>query len=259
MTRYKRIIPYLLVLGIAFIFLLARLPFIFSLKVGTVDNSKPFIRILNFPFAEFKKLLLYHATYTQNILLQAENANMKNRLVMIEELKTENERLRRLFNFKRDLGFSLIVAKVIAKDPSNWSSSLIIDKGKDDDIEPEMCVVTEAGLAGKILEVGSTTSKVMLINDPNSSVSSLIQRSREHGVTSGTITGQLRLHFLPLNSDVKPADIIITSGLGGIYPKGLVIGKVMEVDNDMEGLSKSCIVKPAVRLASLEEVLIISK
>ncbi|MDP3143672.1 MAG: rod shape-determining protein MreC [Candidatus Omnitrophota bacterium] len=229
------------------------------MKVGTVDNSKPFIKIFNFPFVEFKKLLLYHATYTQNVILKAENSRTKNRMVEIEELRTENERLRRLFNFKRDSGLSLIVAKVIAKDPSNWTSSLIIDKGRDNGIQPGMCVVTEAGLAGKILEAGSTTSKVMLINDSNSSVSSLIQRSREYGVTSGTITGQLRLHFLPLNSDVKTADIIITSGMGGIYPKGLVIGKVAEVDNDIEGLSKSCIVKPAVRLASLEEVLIISR
>ena len=124
-------------------------------------------------------------------------------------------------------------------------------------IQPNMVVVTEAGLVGKVVEVGNFTSKVLLINDTTSSVASLIQRSREQGVTSGTITGGCIMHFLPANSDAQVSDIVITSGLGEVYPKGLVIGKVVKVYKDPGGLSKICQVKPAVNLSTLEEVLVV--
>lgn len=256
-TRYKKIIPYLAVLGIAAIFLLVKFAFLSPVKTNLVDASRLPLQIINFPFQEAKKILTYHFTYQQNLILKSENAVLKNKLVEMEELRQENERLKKLFNFKRDSVSSLMVAKVIGRDPTNWSSSVIVDKGKNQGIQTNWCVVTEAGLVGKVAEVGVATAKIMLINDPNSSVASLIQRSREQGITSGTITGQCRLHFLPANSDVQVSDIIITSGLGGIYPKGLVVGKVIEVENDGGGLSKSCRVKPAVNLSSLEEVLII--
>lgn len=259
MTRYKKILPYFLVFAIAIIFLLVRIPFISSSQTRTVDSSKLILKILNFPFQEIKKILSYHSTYNRNLILKSENLSLKNKLVELEELRQENDRLKKLLNFKREAAASLVVAKIVSRDPSNWSSSVIIDKGSNYGIQENMCVVTELGLVGKVAEVGDSTSKIILINDPNSGVAALVQRSREQGIVSGTITGQLRFHFLPLNSDVKVSDMVITSGLGGIYPKGLIVGKVTEIGEEADGLSKSCLVKPAVRLSGIEEVLIITK
>lgn len=256
MLRYKRLLPYLSVISLAIVLLLARFPVVSSLKKPTVDGSKIFLKILNYPFQELKKILFYHSAYNQNLALREESAQLKNKLVELEELRQENDRLKKLFNFKHDSNFTLIVSQVIGRDSVNWLASLIIDKGKENGVQNGMCVITDAGLVGKIVEVGSFYSKVMLINDPNSSVSSLIQRSREQGITSGTVTGELRLHFLPVNSDVKVGDLAITSGLGGVYPKGLVVGKVTEVGEEADGLSKSCLLVPAVKLSRLEEVLI---
>jgi rod shape-determining protein MreC len=258
-TRYKKIIPYALVLGVAIIFLLVRFAFLSSAKTNLVDLSSLPLKIINFPIQELKKILSYHFTYNQNLILRSENAALMNKLVELEEFRQENERLKNLFNFKRDSNYSFIVARVIGRDPTNWSSSVIIDRGQRHGIQANMCCVTEAGVVGKVLEAGEVTSKVMLINDPNSSVASLIQRSREQGIISGTITGQCRLHFLPGNSDVKASDIIITSGLGGVYPKGLVIGRVVEIEDETGGLSRSCRVKPAANLSGLEEILIMSR
>lgn len=257
MIRYKKFLPYLLSLVIVAAFVLFKIRPFSNLQSGVVETSSPVLRIITFPVKEFKKILTYHTTYNRYGRLNQEVSALKSRLIKMEELEAENERLNKLLSFKRDSQYALLSAKVLSRDPANWSSSIIIDKGKNSGVRVNMCVVTEAGLAGKVIEAGNTTSKVMLINDPNSSVASLVQRSREQGITSGTITGNCILHFLPAKSDIQIGDVIITSGLGGVYPKGLIIGQVAAVEEDPSGLYKNCLVRPQAKLSSLEEVLVL--
>jgi len=258
-VRYKKILPLILTLAIAVILLVAKFPIFSRAKTPLVDSVSLGLKILNFPFQEIKKLVFYHSNYNRSLLLKSENARLTNQMVELDELRQENDRLKSLFSFKSGSDYSLVVAQVIGKDSSNWSSSVIVDKGRNSGVESGRCVVTDAGLAGKVVEVGNATSKIMLISDPNSSVAALIQRSREQGIVSGTITGQLRLHFLAVDSDIKAGDTVITSGLGGIYPKGLVVGRIIEIGVDKGGLSKSCLVVPTVKLSKLEEVLIMAR
>ena len=152
-----------------------------------------------------------------------------------------------------------VVARVIARDSSNWVSAVVIDKGKKDKIQADMPVITESGLVGKVSEVGVSTSKIILISDPNLNIPSLIQRSREEGIISGTILGACKMRYISLDSDVKIGDKVITSGLGNVFPKGVLIGELSEIKDDPSGLMKLCLVDPSVNLLKIEEVLVIIK
>jgi len=120
-----------------------------------------------------------------------------------------------------------------------------------------MVAITYLGLAGRVVETTDTTSKIMLINDPNLSVSCIVQRSRQEGLVSGSLGSFLIMRYLPKEADIKVSDVILTSGLTNLYPKGLLVGTVAEVGEELSGLARYAIIKPAVELYNIEEVLII--
>lgn len=189
------------------------------------------------------------------IELKKELSQREVKLVQDEELLKENQRLRKLLSFKKSSNLSLVAASVIARDPSNWSSSIIIDRGKKDLIKEGQIVITPLGLVGRVLEVGRTTSKVILVNDANFSIAALVQRNREEGILKGTLSGRCQVSFLSSQSDIRLGDLAVTSGLGGNSPKGILIGHIIELEG--EGLYRRCYLKPSVRLSTLEEVLVI--
>jgi len=212
----------------------------------------------------FKNVVNVNKIKDENRLLQDEISSLKNNSVMIEELQLENERLREMLNFKeRSYYYDLEGAKVIGRNPSNWFETILIDKGKYNDIEVDMAVVTDKGLVGRIIETGDRWSKVLLIIDPKSSVSAMIQRTRDNGIIKGQIEptnkGYCEMVYLPLDSNVLPGDLVISSGLGEIFPKGLVIGEVEEIEQQENELLKIAIIKPEVDFQRLEEVFIIIK
>jgi len=143
---------------------------------------------------------------------------------------------------------------------TSWSSVVVIDRGKSSGVKPEMAVITSAGLAGKVIESGQSTSKVMLLNDPNMSVSAIIQRSRQEGLVCGSWNSNLLImRYLSFDTDIKAGDVIIASGFSPVYPKGLLIGVVKEVGAELSGLSLYAMVKPQVQLNALEEVMVVVK
>ncbi|HHY14258.1 MAG TPA: rod shape-determining protein MreC, partial [Thermoanaerobacterales bacterium] len=152
----------------------------------------------------FKNVVNVNKIKDENRLLQDEISSLKNNSVMIEELQLENERLREMLNFKeRSYYYDLEGAKVIGRNPSNWFETILIDKGKYNDIEVDMAVVTDKGLVGRIIETGDRWSKVLLIIDPKSSVSAMIQRTRDNGIIKGQIEptnkGYCEMVYLPLD------------------------------------------------------------
>jgi len=215
------------------------------------------LKVIQFPFREFKKVVFYRSTYQENSLLKNQVDSLRRRITNQEEIFQENERLKKILSFKNKSSFSLIAASVIARDPSNWDSAAVIDKGKIDGVRENMAVITELGLVGQVFEVGQNTSKIILLSDPNFNVAALLQRTREEGMISGTITGACRMRYLSLNSDVKTGDIVVTSGLSQEFPKGILIGAVTDSEDDTSGLSKNCLIQPAVNLSKLEEVLLV--
>jgi rod shape-determining protein MreC len=206
---------------------------------------------------EFEGIVFYHRNYVQNRRLRNENDLLKNKLNESREVYQENKRLKQLLSFKKNTPYKVIAAAVIGRDPSNWSSVVIIDKGKDSGIRSGYIAVTFLGLAGKVVETGSTFSKVMLLNDPNFGVSALIQGTRQEGAVSGSLGGVLTMKYLTKSESVKTGDIVVTSGLSQAYPKGLLIGTVAETGDELSGLSRFAVIRPAVEPSAIEELLII--
>lgn len=198
--------------------------------------------------------------------LRAEIEELRGRLEKLKgietevlELREENERLRRLLNFTERSSFRFIPAQVIGRSPDNWSSLIKVDKGALHGIKKDMPVVTDAGLVGRVIQVSRTVSTVMLLTDRESRIGAMVQRSRDAGIIS-TELGERRLLDLRLFSaeaDVVIGDRVITSGLGVVFPEGLLIGQVVDVRTGEGGLVKYAVVEPAANLDRLEEVLLI--
>jgi rod shape-determining protein MreC len=193
----------------------------------------------------------------QNEILKKEIGILGQKLIEYDDVVLENARLSALFDFKQKTSYKVIAARVVGSSADDWSSVAIINKGVYHGIKNGYVAVSYKGLIGRVIEAGSRTSKVMLINDPNLSVSAAVQRSRQEGLVSGSLSGSLAMRYLPLESDIAVSDTIITSGLSQIYPKGIPIGKVVSVGYEFSGLSRYALLKPFVELSRLEEVLII--
>jgi len=164
--------------------------------------------------------------------------------------------LKELLSLKQNSPDKFIAARVIAHQPDNWSQAVIIDKGSQNGIKRGSAVISYLGLAGSVIEAASSTAKVMLISDPNLGVSAIVQRSRQEGLVCGTLGVNLMMRYLPKDADIALTDTIVTSGLTNKFPKGLLIGTVVEIGEEFSGLSRYAIIKPAVNLSNLEEVLV---
>ncbi len=183
--------------------------------------------------------------------------------VRLKELESENETLRQLLQFTQanptySYKGAEVVGHIIGQDPSNLLRSIIIDVGTDDGVAKGMPVVTDRGLVGRIVEVSSKSSKVLLITDVSSSVNALIQSSRATGIVEGKADGGLVMKYIPQPVTVNVGDIILTSGLGATFPKRLVIGQVIAVHKRDIEMFQQADVKPTVDFDRLEVVLVIT-
>jgi len=182
-----------------------------------------------------------------------------NRLI---EYRQENARLRKLLSFQEAVGsnYSLIAARVIARNPENWYSTLSIDKGQIQGIEKNMPVINDVGLVGRVINVAPDSAEVLLIIDREGAVGGMVQQSRVPGVVEGygPNTDLLQMIHLAHDAPVYRNQVVITSGLGGIFPKGLRIGYVNNVVPEANGLMKRAYLQPFVDFDRLEEVMVIT-
>lgn len=198
----------------------------------------------------------------ENEKLRAEVEKLRSQTLNASEALSENQRLRALLGYKQSATqFDIVAARIIGRESATWSSVVLINRGTLDGVADNMAVVTEMGLVGHVIEAGLNTSKVQLILDPRSSVGTLIQRpeSRVAGIVEGDINNPQapKMVNIPKDADVKVDDMIVTSGFGGVYPKGLVVGKIKEIRNDEGGLLKHGIVATTVNFEKLEDVAVI--
>ncbi len=175
------------------------------------------------------------------------------------EDRLENRRLRSLLGLKSQRSDYVAAASVFARDPTNWFQTLRIDKGLRDGIFRDMIAVTDLGAVGRIDRVLNKTAKVMLLTDVNSSVAARIQSSRIEGILEGRGGDKCYLKYVPQDIDVSKGDRIITSGLDGIYPEGLMIGTVTDVSKESGEFFQMIEVTPAQRLSAVEEVIVLKR
>jgi rod shape-determining protein MreC len=182
-------------------------------------------------------------------------ANEKNN--SLRELELSHFRLQGLLEFIPHLKRQVAAAAVVGKDPSPWLKTVVIDKGTDEGVQMGMPVVTPDGIAGLVIDASTAYAKVLLITDQNSAVDALTQSSRARGIVKGVSSGKLRLDYVLRRHDIVEGDIIISSGLDGVFPKGLRVGYVHEVIKPNSGIFQEVSVTPYVDFEKLEEVLVI--
>lgn len=192
----------------------------------------------------------------QNRMLRQEVLNLTRENAELREARAENERLRESLGFKKRYRGDLIAAQVISRGSSRWHDTITIDRGSRDGLQRADVVMTARGLVGQVTEVGNRTSQAMLLTDQLSGVGAVVQRSRVSGICRGKLTPNLVMDYIEKDDDIKVGDIVVTSGTGGVYPKGIVIGRVTKV-TPSSGLMKSASITPSVKLKRVEEVFVL--
>jgi rod shape-determining protein MreC len=237
---------------------------VFFISSIAFSLRSPFLTGIRFPLIiltaltnEVKAIIFFHRNFYLNRTLRKEIDFLKTKLNQATEEHLENLRLSSLLDFKQKSSYRLVAARVIGSSGESWSSAVMLDKGSSSGIKRGNPVITYLGLAGRVVEVHPFTSKVLLINDPDMGISALLQRCRQQGLVCGALGNLLIMKYLLPETDVKIDDTVITSGLTDSYPKGLLIGRVVEVRNDYTGLSRYALIKPVVNLFALEEVLVV--
>lgn len=194
----------------------------------------------------------------ENVRLQAAVTQLQGELSRYQEAYSQHQRLRELLGF-RDVAFPrAVAAEVVGIDPSQWSEAVTINRGSGDALLKDAVAVTHIGLVGRVIDVAPHYATVLLITDRRSAVDALIQRTRARGLVVGKSRRTCELRYVDFHADVQVGDAIISSGLGGVYPKGLLIGKVVSVHPKPYGLFHEVEVQPVVDLAKLEEVLVLA-
>jgi len=194
---------------------------------------------------------------SENLKLHTAIKELSSRLVAGDEALLENQRLENLLDMKEAIKPPTLGAAVVGEDVSSWFRTLVIDRGATSGLRAGMAVVAADGVVGQVVKVAANTSRVLLLTDHASGIAATIQRSRARGVVKGKGEGLCSLEFTTREEDVKVGDFVVTSGIGGVYLKGLPIGEVTMVKRGQYGIFQTVTIRPAINIAHLEEVLVI--
>jgi rod shape-determining protein MreC len=256
---------------VSYIFVLLSL-LLLSLSSGEGQEWNPAEKIAVEIAAPFQRLFTGTVSLVRDIwrnyffLVQTrqENLLLKRRIDLLEienskyqELLLANQRLRNLLRFQENTNESLLAARVIGWDSSRLYKSIILDKGKSDGLTGKMAVVNSEGVVGRIVSISPNYAQALLITDQNSAIDGLVQSSRARGMLKGGGSGGCYFDYVIKTCEIETGDRIVTSGLGGIFPKGLSLGTVKEINDSPNMLFKEVRVIPAVDFSKLEEVLIV--
>lgn len=196
--------------------------------------------------------------------LESENRNLRKKIAELQneinsyrEMYYEVGRLKKLLSLEETIIYSAVAARVISHERSSLFKTIIIDKGTDEGLNESLPVVTHQGIVGRVIESSWNVSRVLLVTDYNSNIDALVQGSRAQGIMQGGGQQLARLKYVQRTDEVKAGDTVVTSGLGGVFPKGLVLGTVVVAEKGEKGLFQSVEVAPAVDFTKLEEVLVL--
>lgn len=239
---------------VLFFFILSWIPYA---RPAALSVLKIPLYIFNGAKRELAGIIFYHRNYVLNGRLTSENNLLRNKFNTLNEIYLENARLKKLLSFKQQSSFKVIPARVIGRSMDSFASVVIIDKGNFNGIRRGMSVITHLGLLGRVIESSKDSSKVMILSDPSLGVSGVVQRTRQEGLVCGTLGMYLIMKYLPQDADIRIQDRVITSGFNQAYPKGILIGTVVEIGNEFSSLGRYAVIRPAANLSHTEEVLVV--
>jgi rod shape-determining protein MreC len=220
---------------------------------------QPVSRISGFVEDIWDNYILLVDTHRENLRLRKEISALNLRVLEGHESLLANQRLERLLDMKKKVEAPTVAATIIGEDTTSWFRTLVIDRGSSSGIREGMAVISADGVVGQTVKVSTTTSRVLLLTDHSSGISATIQRSRARGVVKGKSEMLCTLEFTTREEDVKVGDTVITSGLGGLFLKGIQIGEVTMVKRGEYGIFQNVSIRPAVNLTHLEEVLVVQR
>ena len=203
--------------------------------------------------------------YFDLVGVREENLRLKQRLAQLEgqqrrmaELEAENHHLADLLELRDALGITAIAASVIGNDATGLSQTLMLSEGDRQGLRRDMAVISINGVVGKLIAVSHDAARVLLISDHNSALDAFDQRSRARGIIAGVVEDGLTMKYVERSEDIKPGDMIVTSGMDGIFPRGLLVGTVARVSREGPGLFLNIEVQAAVNFRELEQVMILT-
>jgi rod shape-determining protein MreC len=204
-------------------------------------------------FADWK------AVRSENLALRADNERLRVQSLQVRETDQENRRLRRLLALRDRMPLATLTGEIIGREAGGWARSLTVNRGRADGVAQQMPVIVPEGLVGRVAQVRSGASIVQLLNDPTSTVGAVVQRTRAPGLVEGEPGGGVRFKFMARDgAGVAPGDLIVTSGLGTVFPKGIPVGRVTAIEDKGSALFHFAVLAPAVDAARVEEVLLLT-
>jgi rod shape-determining protein MreC len=192
----------------------------------------------------------------ENDALRARVAALEDENLQFREALVESGRLRRIAEMREGFDTPMRPAQVVGQDVSPWFHSVLIDRGRSEGVRSGMPVVTDRGVVGLVTAAAQHAGRTLLILDAQSAVDGIVQRSRARGIVRGQGTDRLVLEYFVRGDDVQVGDVVITSGFGGVYPKGLRLGEVVEVHAEANRLLHQAVLRPAVDFGRLEQVFV---
>ena len=190
--------------------------------------------------------------------LREYNSQLEQQYAQMEEYKQEAQRLQKLLDLKDNYQIEGTGARVIGRSSEAWSQTVIINKGTNEGISTGQTVIGTSGVVGQVVSASGSTATVRLLTDPQSGAAAMVQSSRAEGILRGSLVGLLYLEDLDADAEVNVGDVIVTSGLGGRYARGLIIGTVVKVDAQQGDTSRRIVVSPNDSIDTLEDVLVVS-
>lgn len=195
----------------------------------------------------------------ENTVLREENEHLRVQALQAGETREENVRLRRLLVLRDRLPLATVSGEVIGREAGGWVRSLTVNRGRGDGIAQQTPVIVPDGLVGRVVQVHRAAAVVQLLNDPASTVGAVVQRTRTAGLVEGDAGGTVRFKFMARDgASVTPGDLVVTSGLGTTFPKGLPVGRVVKVEDKGSALFHFAVLAPAVDFSRVEEVLLVT-
>jgi len=189
--------------------------------------------------------------------LRQEVADLKRELLAVAEIAQENRRLKTLLDFKDATDLPMLPARVVGRSALAWFRTAVLDRGEADGVRIDCPVVTAAGVVGRVFQVSATSSRVLMLTDTSSAVDALVQRSRAPVVVEGRLGNRCRILYLARADDARPGDRVVTSGLGDVFPKGLLIGQIARVEPTHGGTFQMAELQPSADFTHLEEVFVV--
>jgi rod shape-determining protein MreC len=225
-----------------------------------LEVTAPVARVVSAPIDGVRD---FFANYVDLLGAKAENRRLRRRIAEIEsenlqfrEALVSSGHLARVASMRDEIEIPMLPAEVVGLDVAPWFRSVLVDRGETHGVRPGYPVITDDGVVGVVTATSSHAAKTMLLLDRQSSVDAVVQRSRARGVVRGVGQDRVEFEFVVRDADVATGDEIVTSGLGGVYPKGLRIGRVSELRDAGGRLTKIAVVEPAVDLGRLEHVFV---